>query len=307
MVTTLRPLGKTGVWVSDAGLGAWGLGGGSDWGPTDQSAALQTVEAALDAGVNLIDTAPVYGDAEALLGRALRAKRDRVLLAGKCGIVRRGTWSVHDLSPSSVRAQLEESLKNLQTDRLDLYQLHWPDPAVPLCDALGELTRLREEGKIRWIGVCNLSAPLLQEALACCDIASVQNPCSLLRLPDPQVLRLCREAQTSFIGYGPLAGGVLSGKYKGEPNLPKRDARKYFYQCYRGEAFTRAQQTALRLKQVAAKHDATAAQVALAWAKVYATCTLCGARSPQQSRENFAGPELTLTEEEITFLTHESY
>ncbi|MBR4592296.1 MAG: aldo/keto reductase, partial [Elusimicrobiaceae bacterium] len=142
------------------GLGGWPFGAGYDWGPLDEPQAQKAVLAALEAGICFVDTAPVYGDgaSEQFLGRVLSSYRHQVLLADKCGLVKNGAWTDHDLRPATIRRQLEESLSRLKTDYLDLYQIHYPDPHVPLEEAVGELDNLRREGKIRAIGLCNVSA-----------------------------------------------------------------------------------------------------------------------------------------------------
>ena len=170
-------LGQTDLHISAVGLGGWPFGGGYDWGDLDEKTAARSVEAALEQGINWIDTAPVYGDgeSESFLGKVLRSKRGKALLATKCGLVKNGSWTDHDLSPKAVRTQLENSLTRLRTDYIDLYQIHYPDPKVSLTDALETLLRLKEEGKIRHIGVCNFSAELLKEAAEITPIACVQN------------------------------------------------------------------------------------------------------------------------------------
>ena len=291
------------------GLGSWVFGGGHDWGPLDTDAAQKAVLAALETS-SFVDTAPVYGDgaSEQFLGRVLSGRRSRVILASKCGLVKNGSWTDHDLRPSSIRAQLENSLTRLRTDYLDLYQIHYPDPKVPLQEAVGELSRLQEKGKIRAIGLCNVTAEQMETALQVAPIFSVQNEYSLLH---PQggknVLDVCRARGISFIGYGGLSGGILSGKYHTPPNLRRADARNYFYKCYRGEAFEQAQAVAARVKQVAARLNSAPAAVALSWAlhTPGVSCMLCGARNETQWRQNVSAAALVLPAREVVFLEGE--
>lgn len=293
--------------ISCLGLGTWPFGGGYDWGPLDENAARKAVFAALDAGINWIDTAPVYGEGESekLLGRVLQGHRADVFLAGKCGLVKNGSWTDHDLRPQTIRKQLKETLTRLETDYLDLYQIHYPDPQVPLAEAVGELVRLQEEGFIRHIGLCNVSSEQIQAAAEVTSIFSVQNEFSLLH---PQaglnVFDACRRCGARFIGYGVLCGGILSGKYKTAPNLRRADARNYFYKCYRGEAFEKAQLVVGRVQQVAARKYTSAAAVAIAWAlhKPGVSSVLFGARNEQQVAQNVVGKTLNLTASEIEFL-----
>lgn len=305
----MRRLGCTDLYVSAVGLGGWPFGGGYDWGPVDESQAEQTVLAALDAGINLIDTAPIYGESEAFLGRVLKGHRQQVVLATKCGLIKNGSWTDHDLRPQTIRQQLEESLSRLQTDYIDLYQIHYPDPKVPLEDALLELVRQKEAGKIRHIGLCNVSAEELAHAADVTQIASVQNEYSLLHPQKGEaVLKACGEKGVSFLSYGTLCGGILSGKYKTPPNLRRADARNYFYKCYRADAFLQAQQTARRVKETAQELNLSAAAVAVAWALTnkIVSCALTGARTPQQILQNVAGAEVCLSPQELAFLEGKS-
>ncbi len=300
-----RRLGRTDLQISAVGLGGWALGGGTDWGPADERAAQETVAAALDAGITLIDTAPIYARSEEFIGRALKGRRSQAVLASKCGLVKNGSWTDHDLHPQTIIRQLEQSLTLLQTDYVDLYQIHYPDPKIPLEAALETLARLQEQGKIRYIGLCNVTEAELRRAAAVCAIASVQNEFSLLH---PQkgraVWPACRELGLGFIGYGTLCGGVLSGKYRQAPNLRRADARNYFYKCYRGEAFLEASQTAVRVKELAARKQTSAAALAGAWALGQAgvTSALMGARTAQQVRQNARAAQTELNGNEIHFL-----
>ncbi|WP_428075468.1 aldo/keto reductase [Candidatus Avelusimicrobium luingense] len=289
------------------GLGSWPFGGGYDWGKLDETAAQKAVYAALETGIRLIDTAPVYGDgqSEEFLGRVLKNRRNEVILASKCGLVKNGSWTDHDLRPQTIRRQLEESLSRLKTDFLDVYQIHYPDPKVPLTDAVGELVRLREKGLIRAIGLCNVSSEQIRACAQVADIFSVQNEFSLLH---PQkglaVLDICRACGVRFIGYGVLCGGILSGKYKTAPNLRRADARNYFYKCYRTQAFENAQMCVARVKKLAQEKQVFPSAIAVAWAlhKQGVSGVLFGARNETQVQQNTAGLQVQLTPREILFL-----
>lgn len=301
-----RPLGD--IWLRPAvGLGGWAFGGGYDWGPVDKEAAGHALDAALEIGINFIDTAPIYGDGESerLLGRLLKGRRGQVVLASKCGLVKNNSWTDHDLRPGTIRTQLENSLTRLQTDYIDLYQIHYPDPHVPLEEAVAALERLRQEGKIRAIGLCNVTETQIRLATKAGVVTSVQNEYSLLhRTPGESVLPVCRELGLYFIGYGTLCGGILSGKYKTVPNLRRADARNYFYKCYRGDAFINAQKTAARVQEVAARRGCAPSAVAAAWAlhRAGVSCVLCGARTGEQVRQNAQAVSVHLTPQELIFL-----
>lgn len=298
-------LGTTGIKASVIGLGTWPFGGGYDWGTVDETELLNTVSAALDQGINLIDTAPIYGDgsSETLLGRALTGRRSHVVLAGKCGLVKKGSWTDHDLRPETIRRQLTESLSRLKTDYLDLYLIHYPDPLIPLEQAALTLLRLQEEGKIRAIGLCNVSGGEIARVAQMVPLACVQNEYSYLR---PQagrrVAEISRQYHISLMGYGTLAGGLLSGKYKREPNFRRADARNYFYKDARGDGFVQADYLARQLAQVAQKYNKTPAIVAGAWALNQANFVLCGAKQPAQIVENAQAADLILSPEDLIFL-----
>ena len=309
MVMTFTPLILSGKTAPRLGLGTWALGGGKDWGESGGQDAADAVHAALDAGICLIDTAPAYGwgRAEELLARALKGRRQQVLLADKCGIVlNKDGRPDHDLRPESILAQCDASLSRLQTDYLDIYLIHWPDPKVPLSDALGALERLKEQGKIRALGLCNVSADLLVSAAAQASVACVQNPLSLLDNKQEKVLAACAEKKIPFMAYGALGGGILSGKYRKEPNFRRSDARRYFYPYYRGESFSRAQGVAARVKELAAQKGCAASAVALAWAlgRGGVSGVLFGARCVRQVQENAAALQIRLTEREAEYLEY---
>lgn len=300
-----RRLGKTGLNVSAISLGAWALGGGYDWGGTSFQTVQETVSAALDLGINLIDTAPIYGESEALLGRALKGRRSKVLLSTKCGLVKNGSWTDHDLRPKTIIAQLENSLQLLRTDYIDIYLIHYLDPRVPWQDALDTLVKLQAQGKIRHIGVCNIPPDTLKEMVRAGVISCVQDELSLLHSHKARcILEICRTYELGFIAYGPLCGGILSGKYQQEPNLRRADARNYFYKCYRGTNFTQAQEFVKHVQEVASQAQVSPAQVSLAWvlAQEGVTCALCGARRAEQVRQNAGAADVQLNAEEVCIL-----
>ena len=298
-------LGKTDLSVSAVGLGSWALGGGADWGPTSFEDAQATVSAALASGINLIDTAPIYGESEQILGRCLTGKRTQVLLATKCGLTKNGSWTDHDLRPQTITAQLENSLKNLRTDYIDLYLIHYPDPQIPWPTVLETLAKLKEQGKIRTIGTCNTPPDTLREMAQTGLLSCVQDEYSLLHASKGQtVLKICQEYDLGFLAYGTLCGGILSGKYKREPNLRRADARNYFYKCYKGESFATVQNKIQQVRELAACKKVSAAEIATAWvlAQPGVTCALTGARHADQISRNAQAADLLLTPEEICTL-----
>ena len=295
-------LAGTDIQISALGLGSWPFGSGYDWSNRTCPDVSSILSAAQEQQVNWIDTAPVYTGSEELLGHALKGRRNDFVLASKCGLVKNGSWTDHDLRPATITAQLENSLRALQTDWIDLYQIHYPDPSVALQDALAVLERCREQGKIRAIGVCNVSAEQVEKLPP--FVSGVQDEYSLLHFEkNREVLKLCTQKQISFIGYGTLCGGILSGKYKSAPNLRRADARNYFYKCYHGEAFMQVQPLVERVRTLARQKQVSVAAVAVAWAlHTGANSVLTGVKNAQQLLQNAQGTQMLLTEQEITFL-----
>jgi len=209
-----RTLGTTGISVSLLGYGAWALGK-QGWPGVDKREAIATLEAAIKHGINLFDTAPIYGfgRSEHLLGEVLRGHRSKVVLATKCGLRwdKRGKVT-HDLSREAILRDIEASLSRLSTEYIDLYQTHWPDPATPFDETLETLCDLVAQGVVKHIGLCNATVPLIEQALQQIRIASVQNQYNLLqRDAEQEVLPFCREKNIGFLCYSPLAQGLLAG------------------------------------------------------------------------------------------------
>lgn len=295
-------LAGTTIEISAVGVGSWPFGNGYDWSNRTCPDVSSILSAAQEQQINWVDTAPVYTGSEELLGRALKGRRGDFVLAGKCGLVKNGSWTDHDLRPATILKQLEDSLRLLQTDWLDLYQIHYPEPNVALQDALEVLARCREQGKIRAMGVCNMSVAQVKQLPP--FVSGVQNEYSLLHCSkNREVVKLCAEKQISFIGYGTLCGGILSGKYKEAPNLRRADARNYFYKCYRGESFAQSQPLVERVRNVAQEKQVPPSAVAVAWAlHTGANSVLTGVKSTEQLVQNAQGAQLTLTAREIAFL-----
>ena len=296
-----RRLGKTNLKLSEIGLGTWAFGGTSDWGPINFEDAQTTVETALEVGINWIDSAPIYGQSEERLGRILKGKRNRVLLSTKCGLVKNGSWTDHDLRAQTICTQLETSLRLLQTDYIDIYWIHYLDPKIPW-QAVGEvLSQLKQQGKIRVIGVCNVSADIVREMARANFIDCVQNEFSVLHPQSRPVLEVCQQNGLGFVAYGGLCGGILTGKYKKEPNFRRADARNYFYKCYRGDSFIKAQETVGTVREMAATQGVSAAEIALGWVLAHApvTSVLSGARNASQIKQNVHATTLKLNAEEL--------
>ena len=296
---------KKEIKFSRLALGTWAMGAGKDWGPADKSECIKAIHAALSEGINLIDTAPIYGNyrAELLTGEALKGRRDKVILATKCGLKPGERAVSFDLSAKAVREEAESSLKRLQTDYIDIYLIHWPDRNTPLEETFGEFDKLKKEGKIRFFGVCNFDESLLRRTPETAEIDFVQNEFSLLKRNESPI-KFCEENKSVFMAYGALGGGILSGKYKKEPCLPRCSVKSFFYKYYRGEAFLKASKAAEVLKEIADKYKATPAQAALNFvlAQSPRAVALFGARNAKQAAENAASAAWQLTQEDLDYI-----
>ncbi len=299
-----RPLGRDGPMVSVVSLGTWPLSG-SDWGRMDPGHAVRIIRAAMDTGVNLIDTADSYGSgrAEVLVGMATRGRRDEVVIATKCGIAFQDPeWRI-DLRPEYVRHALEQSLIRIGTDRVDLLQLHWPD-SQPLEPAWETLGALKEEGKIRFMGVSNFSIPQLKEVEVIHHVDALQAQYSMLwRDPDPEILAHCADTGTGFLGYGPLAYGLLSGKYRSRSQLSDWRTGEgeyadwdYIERLFAPGEFERNVAIVDGLRPIASELGISMAQLALGWvtSRVGVTSVISGSKSPRQARDNAAAGDLEL-------------
>lgn len=298
-----RKLCKTGLDVSVIGLGSW-VFGGEVWAEPEDSCSIAVVKSALERGVNFFDTSPVYGSgrAESVLGRALKDDRKKAVVATKCGLERKGFSIRPNLSPKFIRKDLEGSLRRLETDYVDLYQCHWPDPKTPIEHTMREMNLLKKEGKIRHIGVSNFNRAQLQEALRYAEVVSDQVHYSVLeRSMEEDLLGFVSEKVVSIISYGSLGGGILTGKYSVPPSLPKKDARSFFYRFYHEPVWSRVKELLEVLKDIDGGHDPKPAKTAIRWllgCESLCSC-LVGCRTEKQLQANLEAAEGSLSNDEL--------
>ncbi len=294
-----RRLGKTDIQVSVLALGCWPFAGGKYWGDQDDQQSIATVHAALDAGINFFDTAEGYeaGHSERVLGQALVGRRSEAIIATKV--------SPDHLRPADVITACEGSLRNLQTDYIDLYQIHWPNHDVPLAETVGALQQLKQQGKIRAIGVSNFAVRDLGDMVALSECETDQLPYSLLwRVIEHEIQPLCVQHGVGIICYSPLAQGLLTGRYQQADEVPEGLARTRWYNSQRalathGEAGCEAEVFAAleQLRGIAAQTGLPMATLALAWVKQQAAVTsfLVGARNPEELSWNLPVADQTLS------------
>lgn len=299
----LRQLGSSSLEVSVVGLGTWAIGG-DFWGAVDDAQSIDAIRAGIDAGINLIDTAPAYGagHSESVVGQAIAGRRDQVIVATKCGIVRTEDAFVRNLKPESVTREVDESLRRLGVDTIDLYQIHWPDEDTPLDDTLEALQRIQEQGKFRYLGVSNFDPTLMQQVMQSMDLVSLQPPYSLLKRDiEAETLPFCRNHGIGVLSYGSLGGGILTGKYDEPPKLPPGDNRGSFYPFFDEPLWSKAQKVVDCLRAIASERNVTPGQVAINWAVAQpgVTTALVGVKTPSQAVENAAAGSWELTESEL--------
>ncbi len=309
-----RALGSSGIQASAVGVGTWAIGGWP-WGGTEEKASIEAVQASVDEGITLIDTAPAYGLglSEEIIGKAIEGRRDDVILATKCGLV----WhtdkgdhfvdqydkAIHRyLGPESINYEVEQSLKRLKTDYIDLYQTHWQDPTVPIEDTMSALIKLKEEGKIRAIGVSNANVDHLERYRKVGPVDSAQEKYSMLdRDLEQTMLPYCRENNISILAYSPLSLGLLTGKVTPGREFKGDDLRQ------NNPRFTVENRQKVagmldKFKPIADKYGITIPQLVIAWtiAQPGITYALVGARNPKQAHENAKAGEVILKDEDLS-------
>ena len=303
-----KQLGYTDLQLTTVGLGAWAMGGPwlFGWGPQDDDQSIATVQSAMDEGINWIDTAPIYGHgrSETVVGRALRQIKQKPLIATKCGLC----WDenherITRLKAESVRAECHDSLKRLGIDTIDLYQIHFYEPDEDIEEAWTEMTKLVEEGKVRYIGVSNFSVEQIKRIQKIHPVASLQPPYSMLhRGVEDELLGYCQQNDIGVIVYSPMQRGLLAGKFDPErlANLPEGDHRKTnpdFQQPQFGATLELVEQ----LKKIAERSGRTCSQLAISWTlrRSEVTAAIVGARKPDQITETAAASDYVLSPEDL--------
>jgi aryl-alcohol dehydrogenase-like predicted oxidoreductase len=302
-----RLFGKTGMQITPIGLGAWAIGGGQwafGWGPQDDKESIDTIRRALDLGINWIDTAAVYGlgHSETVVGQAIKG-RERPLIFTKCERVWDETRKIgHSLKADSIKREVENSLKRLDIDVIDLYQIHWPDPDPDIEEGWSTLAELKKEGKVRHIGVSNFNVEQLKRAESIAPVETLQPPYSLLR-PDveQETLPYCQQQNIGVIVYSPMASGMLTGRMTSEriQQMPDDDWRKNSPD-YQEPRLTRNLDLARLLQEIGQAHNVPAGVVAIAWTlrNPAVTAAIVGARRPNQIEELATAAEFRLSKSE---------
>jgi aryl-alcohol dehydrogenase-like predicted oxidoreductase len=314
---TLRTLGQSDLQITPIGIGAWAIGGGKwefAWGQQDDTESIAAIRAGLDHGMNWIDTAAVYGlgHSEIVVGAALKGLAKRPYIFTKCSLVWDKSGKIsHNLQAASIRREAESSLKRLQIDTIDLYQIHWPawhgapesESPGSIEEAVGELAKLKTEGKIRHIGVSNFDAQQMQRALKVAPITSLQPPYSLLATEvESSILPFALKHRIGVIVYSPMASGLLTGAMTREriAALPEDDWRKHSPN-FQEPLLSRNLQLVERLRDVGRRYHASPGEVAIAWTlqNPAVTGAIIGVRSAQQANGIAGAADVRLSSDDV--------
>jgi aryl-alcohol dehydrogenase-like predicted oxidoreductase len=304
-----KRLGNSDLELTTIGVGAWAMGGGGwafAWGPQDDDESIAAIHEALDRGVNWIDTAAVYGlgHSEEVVARALEGRANRPYVFTKC----ERNWDANrqiykSLKADSIRRECEASLRRLKVDVIDLYQIHWPEPDEDIEEGWTTLAKLKEEGKVRWIGLSNFNAKQMERVRPIAPITSLQPPYSAVSPEiETDILPYCRQHDIGVIVYSPMKSGLLTGKMTKErvASLPEDDFRKRAL-AFQEPNLSRNLELAQLMKSIGERHGRTPGEVAIAWTLRHpaVTAAIVGMRSADQARGVLGALDFRLSAEEI--------
>lgn len=295
--------GKTGMNVSQLCIGTWAIGG-ARWGKVDHDESVAAIKTMLEQGVNFIDTAPAYnaGAAERVVGESVKGMRDKVYITTKIGVRYINDNYVNSNDPQMVFQQCEQSLKDLDTDYIDLYLIHWPSEETPVGKTLEAINKLKEQGKVRHIGVSNFSPEQMEEAMQYADIEALQPPFSMINRTSLRNIKWAHDHDMGTMTYGSLAGGILTGAMRTVPDLHYSDTRRTFYHVYQEPEFSEVMKVLKILDEIAAAHgNVPLAQLVINWQsqKEYVSSCIVGVRNPKEALENCSGMDWMLTDDEV--------
>jgi aryl-alcohol dehydrogenase-like predicted oxidoreductase len=305
-----RRLGNSDLAITPVGFGAWAIGGGGwafGWGGQDDADSVAAIREALDLGINWIDTAAVYGlgHSEEVVATALAGVAKRPYVFTKCARVWNEKREIgKSLKAESIRRECEASLKRLKVDVIDLYQVHWPEPPEDIDEGWQTMVKLKEEGKVRWVGVSNFSAEQMAQVAKYGPITSLQPPYSMIRRDvEASVLPYCQSHNIGVIVYSPMQSGLLTGTWSKErlAALPGDDWRREKNKHFQEPLFSRNLRLADLLRRVGGRHGRTAGEAAIAWTLRHPAVTgaIVGARKPGQLKELVGAADWRLTAAEV--------
>jgi len=299
----MRTIGQTDIEITPVAMGCWPIAGITSVDVSEAS-SLATLQAALESGINFFDTAYCYGyagESEQLIARALGSQRDGIVIASKAGIHWHNNTQVRDARPERVLQQCDESLRRLNTDRIDLYYLHAPDPDIPIAHTAEAFRQLLDSGKIRTVGVSNCRTDQIQDFKQVCPVAACQPHYNMLqREIEQDLLPWCREQQISVIPYWPLMKGLLAGKLPRDHQFDSRDGRRK-YPMFRGAEWQKNQDFLDELRALSNETGHSVAQIVIRWTvqRPGITAALCGAKRPEQIQDNAQALTWSMTAEHV--------
>lgn len=295
-----KHVGNAGIDISALAVGTWAIGG-QQWGDVNEKDSIDAIRAMIDGGVNLVDTAPIYGNghSEEVVGKALEnGYREKVFLATKFSISNDENGAViNNGSYENAIWECEQSLKRLNTDHIDIYIMHWPDPATPVEVTMKALADLKKSGKIRFIGVSNFDRNLIEEAQKVVRIDFLQPPYSMVEESQKELLAWCETQGIGTMTYGSLGAGILTGAIRELPDWDENDFRYTFYDYFKNPKFSKIMELLKVMDKIAQVRNKPLAQIAINWStqKSYVSTAICGVRDPQQAYENCATFDWELT------------
>lgn len=303
-----RMLGKNGPQLTVLGFGAWAVGGPWQWGwgKQDDNESIKAIQTAIDNGINWIDTAASYGfgHSEKVVAKAIKGIREKVFVATKCGLIDDGKGNAVRVSnPESIRKEIEDSLRRLQSDYIDLYQIHWPDPKVEVEKSWETMAQLKAEGKVKYIGVSNYKVELLERCMKIERVQSLQPPYSMLKRDyETEVFPYCLKNEIGVVAYSPMQAGLLTGKF--DITKVAGDDWRRKDDMFKEPFLSKALAFVEKLKPIADKYGKTVGHVALAWvlSNPAITSAIVGARNDKQSKENIKAADLVLAEEDLALI-----
>ena len=305
-----RRLGNSDLDLTAIGFGAWAIGGPwlHGWGKQEDNASIRAIQYALDQGINWIDTAHVYGfgHSERIVGQAIKGRKDQAIIATKCGLLADSKGGIYGcLKAKSVREELEGSLKRLDIEPIDLYQIHWPDPKEDIEEAWEEIQKAIQQGKIRYAGVSNFSPKQMQRLGKIAPITSLQPPYSMLRRQiEEEILPYCREKNIGVVPYSPMLSGMLTGKVTPEwvASLPEDDWRKHNNVEFQEPNLSiNIEFIETTLRPIADQYKVDPGQIAVAWVlrDPVVTSAIVGARSEKQVEQTLRAAQINLTDKDL--------
>lgn len=304
-----RKLGQQGLEIPMIGLGCMGMSSfastGDIYGKADEQESIATIHRSLELGGNFLDTADLYGpfENERLISRAIRSKRDKFILASKFGFEiddnDQVTWRING-RPEYIQKSIERSLKNLDTDVIDLYYMHRPDPNVPIEETVGAMAELVTAGKVRYLGISEVSAEQIQKAHATFPITAVQNEISLFgrEVETNGIYDLTNELGIGLVAYSPLGRGFITGEIKSPDDIPEGDFRRLIPR-FQGEQFYKNLDLVRELEQIGKEKEVTPSQLALAWLIQKGIVPIPGTKRVRYVEQNIAATDILLTAEEL--------